>query len=507
MCYPTFDDALPTFNHDTTSSGKPQPQMPPTQPVGDQFNKHPKEVQQKANSDPMPQQDLASSLYEGYTFFKADPAPGQEATWSRVERTKMHLNQSEFFKMVQKRANKISSAKQYQTLSAIRRAHINQLIHEQRRSNPQIDWSCVYAKECLRPSKARNAGPGDEETVSMDIVLMKRPIETQSYPRTPMGDLVDLRAPFQGNGGAARHFSGKSSNIYNDQPRHSHSWPLQSHRDSDLIEDPPKHVVQGPQPQPTSVTSPFTRLDLSHGPGQRSSTIDLTAQTDIKTNLRENEWNRQNGLFRWIAAVNESSNLDDANSSKTGLVGDLMDWSSEPISDEDEDSIISEQSDETSATDDLDAMDDDQEPAREKMSRQHRSRSPNRHERNYEPYSRRQNQTRQDRNHPIRGRLDLVPIRNIGPVTRTRRTHSPRSRPGAPTKRFRSQPAEMRNRNPMHEQHEIRIRQWKQFLEGQARMLQKTIDEARQLEIREPIQEASSTHTCRCCNLRESNFD
>lgn len=215
-----------------------------------------------------------STVYEGYKFFKADPIPGQEATWTRVERTQMHISQSELYKMVQERANKMSAAQQYHNLSDTRRAHVNQLIHEQRRGDPQVEWSCVYAKERDRPSKARNAHRDDYETVSMEIILMKRPIKTKSYPRTPMGDLVDLGVPFRLDGDDAQSLANRRSDLIAQgkaqerlpelaaprfHPRRSQSW---SQKDQPFI---PGHVVQGPLPRPVSVTSPFTRLDLGKG--------------------------------------------------------------------------------------------------------------------------------------------------------------------------------------------------------------------------------------------------
>ncbi|KAJ5994089.1 hypothetical protein N7451_009813 [Penicillium sp. IBT 35674x] len=135
-------------------------------------------------------------VYEGYKFFKADPIPGQEASWTKVERTKMIMSQREFCRKVQKRANKISAAQQYQVLSEIRQAHVNQLIAEKRPLSPNVEWSCVYAKERQKASKPRNARRDDYEVVSMQIILMKRPVSTKTHFRTPMGDLVDLGVHF-----------------------------------------------------------------------------------------------------------------------------------------------------------------------------------------------------------------------------------------------------------------------------------------------------------------------
>lgn len=201
--------------------------------------------------------------YEGYQFFKADPIPGQKATWTRVERTRMHLDQTEFYKMVQKRANKISAAQQYQNLSATRRAHVSQLIKEQKKLDPSVEWSCVYAKERDRASKARNAHRADYETVSMDIILMKRPLNNKPYPRTPMGDLVDLA--HRQNDNDVRHVTPvhpemTATSVYSAVP--TTMWIS---KDISANSDPTNAsagVVQGPQPRSVSVTSPFTRLEL-----------------------------------------------------------------------------------------------------------------------------------------------------------------------------------------------------------------------------------------------------
>ncbi|KAJ5098677.1 hypothetical protein N7532_005678 [Penicillium argentinense] len=218
-------------------------------------------------SEPM----LSAVVYEGYQFFKADPTTGQKATWNRVERTQMHLSQGEFYKMVQKRANKVSAVQQYQNLSDTRRAHVNQLIHEQRRNDPSVEWSCVYAKERDRPSKARNAHRDDYETVSMDIILMKRPIKTKSYPRTPMGDLVELDMPFRND-----HNSTSAMMMPPGNPATKPFMPGQ------VIG--PGYVVQGPLPRPVSVTSPFTRLDLGH-PAAEDQFIGMGGHTALEKNM------------------------------------------------------------------------------------------------------------------------------------------------------------------------------------------------------------------------------
>lgn len=151
-------------------------------------------------------------VYDGYKFFKADPIPGQEASWTKVERTKMIMSQRDFCKKVQKRANKISAAQQYQSLSEIRQAHINQLIAEKRPIDPNVEWSCVYAKERQKASKPRNARRDDYEVVSMQIILMKRPANTKTHFRTPMGDLVDLGVHFGSHPDRAK--SSREENVH-----------------------------------------------------------------------------------------------------------------------------------------------------------------------------------------------------------------------------------------------------------------------------------------------------
>lgn len=219
------------------------------------------------------------TVYEGYTFFQADPIPGHSATWTRVERTEMHLPQSEFYRMVQKRATKFSAAQQYQNLADIRRAHVNQLIHEQRRIGPQLEWSCVYAKEFDRPSKPRNAHPDDYETVSMDIILLKRPMKTKAYPRTPMGDLVDL---------AQAH---RQDKMEDQRAAYRAAEATVQQRPADMA--PPRYkpvaspnipaqaptagrMIQGPLPRPVSVTDPFTQLNL--GQGNTADELERTMQ-------------------------------------------------------------------------------------------------------------------------------------------------------------------------------------------------------------------------------------
>jgi hypothetical protein len=138
--------------------------------------------------------------YDGYLFFKADPLPGQRMTWLRVERTQIDFTQAEFYGMIYERAFEISAADQYQTLSDERRAHVNQLIHDRRHQNPSVEWSCAYVKEHRRIVNDRDTIDRGYGTVAMTVILMQRPWTPKAYPRTPMGDLIDLRMSTNLNG-------------------------------------------------------------------------------------------------------------------------------------------------------------------------------------------------------------------------------------------------------------------------------------------------------------------
>ncbi|KAJ5413780.1 hypothetical protein N7509_000407 [Penicillium cosmopolitanum] len=138
--------------------------------------------------------------YDGYLFFKADPLPGQRTTWLRVERTRIHATQTELYGMIYDRAFEISAGGQYQALSDERRAHVNQLIHDQRHQDPSVEWSCVYAKEHRRVVNDRDTVDRGHETVAMTVILMQRPWTPKDHARTPMGDLIDLRMSTNLNG-------------------------------------------------------------------------------------------------------------------------------------------------------------------------------------------------------------------------------------------------------------------------------------------------------------------
>lgn len=139
----------------------------------------------------------ASRQYEGYTFFKAAAAPGKKETWTRAERTKMHLSQNELQKMVQRKSKKTPASKQYNELSKLRRTHVDQLIEQHRKLDPRAEWHCVYVKAEQKPAKGKGAKFGDFETESMDVILMKKSLSSSSISAK---EFVDLSSPMKNRG-------------------------------------------------------------------------------------------------------------------------------------------------------------------------------------------------------------------------------------------------------------------------------------------------------------------
>ncbi|RAK95239.1 uncharacterized protein BO80DRAFT_369289 [Aspergillus ibericus CBS 121593] len=133
----------------------------------------------------------APFYYLGYTFFKADAQPGHKSTWSQVGRTKMTLNQTELFKLVHKRTKKTPIAEQYQSLSKVKRVHVDKLISELRKSDPHFEWTCVYVKEEEKPVKGKNSRRGDYETLSMDVIIMRKATDLV-FPKISVDDHVDV---------------------------------------------------------------------------------------------------------------------------------------------------------------------------------------------------------------------------------------------------------------------------------------------------------------------------
>lgn len=145
---------------------------------------------QTGHSEPIREHTRSPYYYIGYTFFKAEAAPGQKSTWNQVEKTRMNLSQADLFQLVQKRAKKSTAVEQYQALSKLKRTHVDQLINEHSRSDPRFEWTCAYIKEDYKPVKGKGARRGDFETLSMDVVIVRGPVtaepadvHTHSKPR------------------------------------------------------------------------------------------------------------------------------------------------------------------------------------------------------------------------------------------------------------------------------------------------------------------------------------
>ncbi|KAJ5587509.1 uncharacterized protein N7459_003274 [Penicillium hispanicum] len=434
----------------------------------------------------------SSVVYEGYQFFKADPIPGQKATWTRVERTEMHLTQSEFYKLVQKRANKVSAAQQYQNLSDTRRAHVNQLIHEQRRLDPSGEWSCVYAKERDRPAKARNAHRDDYETVSMDIILMKRPMKTKSYPRTPMGELVDLNVPLRHNGIEAHKLHRMQSNVMSPERRSEMAPPRYPSMQASAHPLTPGTVVgsdcvvQGPLPRPVPVTGSLRQLDL--GPAQIVEGYEDT-------------------IALHASAARTHRNLD----------CESVDWSSEADSSDDEGSVTSDesQSDMSSALDDEDMDCEYQGPLQPPTIPRKHSCSPTRRDPGFGAHYRRRSSSRHiERRDRLSGlryhNIEMMPATHYVSARRARSSRAGIQDPVSREKKYRIKrmdDEEMRNRLL---DCEARLEQWEKAFEQQSRIRQTNMPEPPQLQRCQSFYDFSSMRHCGCdCskNSKMANAD
>ncbi|KAL4747862.1 hypothetical protein BDW72DRAFT_181777 [Aspergillus terricola var. indicus] len=130
--------------------------------------------------------DHTGAYYVGYTFFKAPAAPGYQPSWKKVEKTRMNLRQNDLADLVRKGSKKRSVADQYQSLSNVKRPHVDRLVENLRQSNPHLQWICVYVKEDTRDIRGKNFRRGDYETTSMHVILMgkstNRPTSTSEVP-------------------------------------------------------------------------------------------------------------------------------------------------------------------------------------------------------------------------------------------------------------------------------------------------------------------------------------
>ncbi|KAL6237253.1 hypothetical protein BDW75DRAFT_89482 [Aspergillus navahoensis] len=192
--------------------------------------------------------ERAGAYYVGYTFFKAQAAPGYQPSWKKVEKTRMNLRQNDLADLVRKGSKKRSVADQYQSLSNVKRPHVDRLVENLRQTNPHLQWICVYVKEDTRDVKGKNFLRGDYETTSMHVILMgksmsrpnsegpaqlrdQRPVQAQR----PLPEA--LHRPFVGHGPYANP-RGMSGYPQTPMPPQTHSMQL----------DPAQFHQQGPAP-------------------------------------------------------------------------------------------------------------------------------------------------------------------------------------------------------------------------------------------------------------------
>ncbi|RDW63157.1 uncharacterized protein DSM5745_10268 [Aspergillus mulundensis] len=209
----------------------------------------------------------AGTYYVGYTFFKAPAAPGYQPTWKKVEKTKMNLRQNDLADLVRKGSKKRSVADQYQSLSNVKRPHVDRLVETLRQSNPRFQWICVYVKEDTKEVKGKNYRRGDYETTSMHIILQgkatsrpsseapaqvrdQRPVQTQRPGPMP----ETQHRPFVGNGPYAdpRSMPGfpqtpMPSQMHSMQPGPVQPGPAQFHQPGPApFRPPPQNVMREP---------------------------------------------------------------------------------------------------------------------------------------------------------------------------------------------------------------------------------------------------------------------
>ncbi|CAG7946812.1 unnamed protein product [Penicillium nalgiovense] len=334
--------------------------------------------------------------------------PKQSANWTCVKRTDMNLSQYKYFKMVQKRANKTSAVQQYQSLSSdTRRAHINQLMDEQRHNNPLVEWSCVYVKENKRISKARHVRRGDYETVSMDVIVMKRPIRIQADSRASKGGLVANGEPFQLN--------------TKDSPMWSHyrGHPLTSDQNGKILQP----ILQRLPSQSALAMKPIATLNSTRRPAYEcpngrfeitSPDVDTSQPTGSGDQLHEPALSSATINDRPASPVFSATNSSDMSLERTS------DCSSESNSDPDDASMLSDQSDESSAKDDPESMETEteierQEPQPNQASLRQQNASPYRRESSYGANSRHKSQSRsRDRKNALCEQSEAPPAKILG---------------------------------------------------------------------------------------------
>lgn len=194
--------------------------------------------------------------------------------------------------------------------------------------------------------------------------------------------------------------------------------------------------------------------------------------------------------------------LSATNSSEMSLE-DSSDCSSENNSDPDDASMLSDESDDTTATDDLESMETEtevecQEPQLNKASFREHNAGPYRRESSYGPHSRRKSQSRSldrrnERNHDLRGQFEAPPVKALGP----RRAEGAQSG-SVPGKRYRTQ---LMNDN------EVRSRMLdrrEESLGHRDKWLKRARSGVRHFERRQPVRDTPAVCRCTCrCAIKE----
>ncbi|KAJ5497095.1 hypothetical protein N7463_009082 [Penicillium fimorum] len=452
----------------------------PTNPLS------PVSLSQYAQKDPGP--ESTSTIYEGFTFSKA--MPEESATWTCVKRTPMHLNQDGYAKLVQKRANKKSTAQQYQGLPYdTQRAHINQLIDELKQNNPLVEWSFVYVKEHTKPSKARHARRSDHETVTMDVITMQTPMRTQAYSRLFMGGSEATGKPFWSDT--------KNSPMWSRHAQH----PLPADQNGNTL----RPVLQLLPSQLAQAMIPFAPLNATQAPAYPDGQF-VNAHPELETSHSAAPRDQMRESARSNATINSGlagPGFSATNKSNMGLEY-TSDYSSDSDSDSDDESMISDQSDGTSATDDLESMETEtetecQEPQLSLAFLRQQNASPYHRESIYGPHFPPKSQSRSldrrhDRNSRLRDQFEVPQVKTFSP----RRAENARSG-SVPGKRYRMQlinDNEIRSRMLDHREASLGHRE---------KWLKKTISEARQLERRQPVKDQPTVCRCTCrCAIKKS---
>ncbi|KAL4998685.1 hypothetical protein BDV10DRAFT_69831 [Aspergillus recurvatus] len=202
----------------------------------------------------------AGTYYVGYTFFKAPAAPGYQPSWKKVEKTKMNLRQNDLADLVRKGSKKRSVADQYQSLSNVKRPHVDRLVENLRQTNPHFQWICVYVKGDTRDVKGKNFRRGDYETTSMHVILMGKATNRPTSEETAqLRDPRPVQAqrplpetqhrPFVGHGPYPDP-RGMSGYPQTPMPPHMHSMqsgPAQVHQQGPAsFRLPPQNVMREP---------------------------------------------------------------------------------------------------------------------------------------------------------------------------------------------------------------------------------------------------------------------